>query len=252
MITALAFGLYFLIDELFFQSWYQSLRELTGFPALSFGVAYLAVGLPILLAAFWLFRKDWLTGLGLNQSLLKGAGLALLFTLPMLIGYAIVFPLNQELSFQKIMIGAVFAGFFEELYFRGGLFGFIFRYTKVGFIPAILIGALLFASVHLYQSQDPSVLVGIFLTTFMGAILFAWTFIEWEENLWVPIFLHLFMNFFWMLFSAGENALGGTYANVFRLMTIAAVIIGTISWKRKQKLPLAINRHSLMWKKEAE
>jgi len=47
-----------------------------------------------------------------------------------------------------------------------------------------------------------------------------------DNNLWVPIGLHLFMNLHWMLFSAGDNALGSIYANVFRAITITFTIVG--------------------------
>jgi len=87
------------------------------------------------------------------------------------------------------------------------------------------------------------------MTTFLGAILFAWVYIEWNSNLWVAIFLHLFMNLSWMLFSVSENALGDNYANVFRVLTIALTIIGTIAYKRRQGVELAINRNTL-WRKQ--
>ena len=48
---------------------------------------------------------------------------------------------------------------------------------------AILIGALLFAFAHMYQSQDTMKLVGIFAITFMGAGLYAWLYVEWNYNL---------------------------------------------------------------------
>jgi hypothetical protein len=166
----------------------------------------------------------------------------------MLIGYAITFNFNENLTIRSIISGAIMADLMEELYYRAILFGQIFRYTKFGFIPSIVIGALLFASAHLYQSTHVPTLIGIFITTFMGAILFAWVYVEWNYNLWIPIFLHLFMNLFWMMFDVSDNALGNGFGNLFRVVTIALIIILTIVYKKKRKLNLDVNRRTLSMK----
>jgi len=57
------------------------------------------------------------------------------------------------------------------------------------------------------------------------------------------------MNLFWLLFSAGDNALGGTYANIFRVLTITAVIVGTIVYKKRRNLPMLINKRTIWMKK---
>ena len=103
---------------------------------------------------------------------------------------------------------------------------------------------------HLYQSADVGRMIGIFLTTFLGAGLFAWLFVEWKFNLWVPIFLHMLMNLSWMMFSVGDDALGGVGANVFRIATIAAAIIGTIWYKRRTNEPLLVRKENLWLKNE--
>jgi len=251
LLTLLAFAGYYALKEWAFAPLYHLLAGWGIGNVLAYFVTYILIGLPILGAMVLLHGlRPMPESLGLAQGLGRGVGLALLATLPMLVGYAWVFSFNQDLSWQKVMTGAVAAAFFEELYFRGFLFGQLFRYTRLGFFPALILGALIFASGHLYQSQDPATLVGIFLTTFMGAGLFAWVYSEWDFNLWTAIFLHFFMNLFWMLFAAGDNALGGGYANVFRILTIALAIMGTLLYKRRQGLPLAIRRETL-WMKPA-
>lgn len=244
------FVVYFLLDELFFYGLRSSLHTLIDHLGTSHFVAYVLVGIPIVAAAIAIHGKNkWIQSLGLYAP----TGIALVFslicTLPMLLGYALSFDFNKELSLNEILISVIFAAFFEEVYFRGFLFGQIFRFTRVGFILAILIGALLFASVHLYQSQELSTLFGIFLTTFSGAIWFAWLYVEWNHNLWIPIFLHLFMNLFWLLFSVSDNALGGETANIFRILTIALSVGLTIFYKRKKGMKLEVNRHTI-WMKD--
>lgn len=213
-------------------------------------LAYSIEGIPSVLLLLLLHQPAQLAAsLGLSKDFFKGLLAAFIFTLPMLLGYAVVFAYNDQLTWQEVIIGSVCAAFFEELYFRGILFGQLFRYGKIGFFPAILLGAVLFALAHLHQSNDPAELVGIFGATFVGAILFAWVYAEWD-NLWVPIFLHLLMNLYWGLFSAGDNAMGGNEANLFRLLTIALAIGGTIIYKRKKKLALAVNKRTI-WKKHS-
>ena len=249
-ITLISFLIFFVLDEQFFREIRQWITDRTGLLGLSHILAYFISGIPLFIGTIIIASpKESFNSLGLSSSILKGAGLALLFTLPMFIGYAITFNF-AGFDLDSFLIGAVSAGFFEELYFRAFLFGMIYRYTKFGFFPSIIIGAIWFGSVHLYQSQELDMLIGIFLTTFMGAILFAWIYSEWKFNLWVPIFMHLFMNFSWMLFSVADNAFGNTWGNVFRYTTVAFAIIFTVVYKLRNGQTLEINRNTLWMKKE--
>lgn len=190
-----------------------------------------------------------LNTLGIDRGFLKGLGLAFLFTSPMLIGYAFVGEWNAELTFKKLYWGVVLAAFAEELFFRGYLFGQLFRFGGWGFIPAGLLSALIFGSVHLYQANDLGSAIGVFAVTGMGGMWFAWLYIEWNKNLWLPIFLHFFMNGYWTVFSMADNAAGGFYANVFRVMTIVATVLVTLYFNKK-KGNKAITKSNL-WKNES-
>jgi membrane protease YdiL (CAAX protease family) len=245
-IIIIAFGLFYFLQKVYFNNICDWLCNLIHLRIVSYFLAYIIVGLPLIIGLFLIHKpKDIISSIGINKDFSKGLLFAFLFTLPMLIGYIIFYKWNSKITFNDIFIGAIFAAFFEELYFRGILFGQLFRYAKIGFIPSILLCALLFASGHLWQSSDVSVLFGIFATTFLGAIFFAWTYIEWDNNLWIPMGLHLFMNLHWNLFSAGDNALGGLYANIFRVITITLTIVGTILYKKRNGLKLSINRNNL-------
>lgn len=249
-ITLGAFLSYYLLREGFFAVVYRYLFEVLGLKAPAYGLAYLLFGLPIFIGVLMMHgRNQFFSGMGLDRRVGTGLSVALVCTLPMLLGYAIVFPWNDSISPDNIIIGALFAAFFEELYFRAFLFGQLFRFTRLGFFPALIIGALVFAASHLYQSSEWGTMVGIFFTTFLGAGLFAWVYVEWDNNLWVPIGLHFLMNLYWMLFSAGENAFGGLYANIFRVMTITLIIAGTIIYKKRNGRPLVVNRETLFLKK---
>ncbi len=243
-LVPLAFAIYILINRRYFARLYRFFSEFVEPISAYFG-AYVLIGLPIFITLAIVFRQQSFEAMGLKRSFPKGFAMALLFTLPMFVGYAIVFDFNYDLSWRQIMFGAVFAGFFEELYYRAFFFGLLFRYTRLGFIPSILFGALIFGSFHLYQSNDFGEMAGIFLATFMGAGFFAWLYVEWKYNLWFIFLLHTLMNLSWMLFEAGDNALGGVWSNVFRVMTIALSIIITLQLKRKSQEKLMVNRTNL-------
>ena len=247
LITLLSFALYFILDELYFRSLRSSINANLNQIGISHIITYIILGIPIFIGTLLLHQpKDFFKSLGLDKPILQGAIFSFLCTLPMFLGYGSVFEFNSNISVDRILVGVLAAAFFEELYFRGFLFGQLFRYTKLGFIPAVILGAVLFGLVHLYQGKETSEIIGIFLVTFSGGLLFAWLYAEWNYNLWVPIFLHLFMNLSWDLFNVDDSALGGNYANIFRMATIALSIILTIIYKRRRAWSMEVNRKTLL------
>lgn len=227
-----------------------ALDSLTKQGLLSYVLTYFIVGIPIFLSSVLINKAEGvLKGLGLSSRIMTGPWTSFLFTLPMFIGGLLFFKFNIQIDIQKLIAGTIVAGFMEELYFRGFLFGQLFRNAKFGFIPAIFLGALIFAFGHLYQSQDITELAGIFMITFFGAIFFAWLYVEWHYNLWVPIFTHTLMNLSWNLFAVDNSALGDVKANVFRGLTILLAIVFTVMYKRRKGEPLAVNKQTLMLRK---
>ena len=245
------FGIYFGLDQLFFTTVQSQIASLFQQRALAHMLTYVLSLVPLLMGALLLHPKNketLMSKFGLNGSLVLGGAVAGLATLPMFIGYAFRFSLIKHPDFNSLMINTVSAGLFEELIFRAYFFGLVYRYTRLGFIPAILATSSVFALLHLYQSQDPMELVLIFATTFLGSVLFAWLYIEWKFNLWVPIALHILMNLAWMLFDVDDNAAGNWYANIFRFLTIAVVIILTVIRAKNRHSGLQVNKKTL-WRK---
>ncbi len=188
---------------------------------------------PVILVVGILYGfKNILKEMRLHQGLVIGFGFAFVTVLPMFLGSAMIGNINSEISTLKLIQSTLLAGFMEEWLFRGFLFGMLFRKLQWGFIPAAVLGAVIFGMGHIYQGVDFMQIVGIFAVTFMGAVWFAWLFIEWKENLWIPIFLHIFMNLSWILFDVSSNALGGVLPNVFRIITIALTVIFTIHYNK--------------------
>lgn len=249
-IVLLSFGFYFILDTLYFdvvRKWFFQLTQQLG---ISHIITYSISGIPLFIGTLLISKKTSLfKSLSLNKSLIEGLLFSIVCTLPLFIGFSFVFDFNSEISVNTILISIVSAGFFEELYFRGFLFGQLFKNTSLGFILSVFFGALYFGLIHLYQSTDVVELFGIFTITFLGGILFAWVYAEWNFNIWVPIFLHMLMNLFWELFSVSDTALGGMYANIFRLISIALIIVLTLLYKRKKRIQLAINKNTIWVKK---
>ncbi len=189
-----------------------------GFPLATLSAALILIHRHLALADVW----------GLNGNFRTAFREAFLFCLPMMIGYGVMAGMHIDVSWKVVAWTIFLAPVFEELVYRGFLFGQLFRFAGWGFIPAGLINALVFGGLHLYQASDMASAIGIFSVTAMGGMWFAWLYIEWDRNLWVPIFMHLLMNAWWMLFAAGTNAGGGWEANLFRGMTIAISVIVTI------------------------
>ena len=162
----------------------------------------------------------------------------------MIVSSAIIGKIGDNLDFGNLLHTTFIAGFFEEYFFRGFLFGILFRKLKWGFIPASILGGVIFGLGHIYQGSTLIETTGIFAITTIGAIWFSWLYVEWEKNLWIPIFLHTLMNLSWILFEVSDNALGGVYTNLFRAITIALTIIITILYHKKRGLN--INRKNLI------
>ncbi len=249
LIIVISFGFYFFLDELYFIAIRKWLFDLTNQSGLSHIITYTISGITLFLGTLLISGTSGLfESLGLNKPILNGFLFAIICTLPMFIGFSFFFNFNPKISLDTFLISVISAGFFEELFFRGFLFGILFRKTKLGFVPAVFFSALYFGILHLYQSTEFSELLGIFLITFLGGILFAWVYAEWKYNIWIPVFLHMLMNLSWELFNVSDNALGGIYSNVFRLVTIALIIILTILYKKIKQMKLEINKKNILIK----
>src|SRR5690554_1812076 len=245
----LSFSAYYFLFENF-KPIKIGLDKITQQGLISYVLTYLIIGIPIFTGTLLLNKTiSIFKSLGLSSSISTALWTSLLFTLPMFIGGLLLFKFNQHIDIENLISGTIVAGFMEELYFRGFLFGQLFRKTNLGFIPSIIFGALIFAFGHLYQSQDVGELIGIFAITFFGAVFFAWLYVEWNYNLWVPIFTHTLMNLSWHLFEVDNSALGDVKANLFRGLTILTAILFTIVYKKNRKKKLTVNRQTILKKK---
>jgi membrane protease YdiL (CAAX protease family) len=246
------FIVYYFIDANLFSNLQKEITALTKSKAVGHILTYTITLLPLVATVSILHRtfKNILDKLGLSGNLLVGLLFAFIVTLPSLVAYSLKFTINNKLSFDTIIINTISSAFFEEIIYRAFLIGQLYRFTRLGFLQSILIGSTLFGLVHLYQSNDPNELIGIFLITFLGSVLLFWIYAEWKFNLWTAIFLHCFMNLYWLVFDIDNDALGGTYANIFRFMTVFLAIFVTILYKKRSKIPFEINKNTWWFKSQ--
>ncbi len=207
---------------------------------------YLISSAPVIIALFLLMQpRSILSNMGLNKGFLIALVFGAIATIPMSIGGLIFAEYSRDVTVDYMIYGAGVAGFMEEFFFRGFLFGLLFRIAKWGFIPSIFITSMIFGLGHLYQSNDLLSALGVFGVTAFGSLLFAWVYVEWNYNLWCAIFLHIFMNLWWIVFSLSSTAQGDLLANIIRVLSIAIVIILTILYKKRHRLSYQVNRKTL-------
>lgn len=177
----------------------------------------------VLVITALLFKDLPFKYLGLKKDFLKGLMYAFVFSLPMFIGYGYRAGFVTNLSLSDIHMNMVMAGFFEELLFRGFLFGLLFYYAGWGFLPAVLLPSIFFGLAHLYQAENFSDSIGIFIFTSLASAGFALFYVSWK-SLWMVIFLHGFMDLAWDMFAIETNVTGDLYANIFRFSTLGLAI----------------------------
>ncbi len=241
-IFIIGFLLYYFFDATVFSTIQNKIAVLTKSKAVGHILAYTITLFPLFAIVLILHQsvKGIADKLGLSGNLFVGLLFAFIVTLPSLVGYGLIFNVNTGLSIDTIVINTISSAFFEEIIYRAFLIGQLYRYARLGFLKSVIIGSTLFGLLHLYQSNDPNELIGIFLITFLGSLFFFWIYAEWKFNLWTVIFLHCLMNLYWLVFDVNDNALGGINANLFRFGSVILSIIVTILYKKRMNIPFEI------------
>jgi membrane protease YdiL (CAAX protease family) len=88
--------------------------------------------------------KNILKELCIDKGVLAGVAFATITVLPMFVSSAIAGKPSDSTSGLELISNTFFSGFFEELVFRGFLFGLLFRKLNWGFVPAAVLGAIIF------------------------------------------------------------------------------------------------------------
>ncbi len=130
---------------------------------------------------------------------------------------------KDAISFILFALYCLSTGLFEELIFRGILFGLIvnkFPKSKKGFLLAYLSSALLFGLAHLLNGFSASTFLQVGYSILTGG-LFAFCLIK-TKNIFCCAMLHSVYNFCGLLFDASQGLGSGV---VFDLGTILSMLI---------------------------
>jgi membrane protease YdiL (CAAX protease family) len=166
--------------------------------------------------------------LGFDQPIGEAMGFVLLAVLPLLLVYLLLEGLNPDFSWTYFVFSALVAPVFEEILFRGFLFGQLMKWVKWPFWAAAMANVVPFAWSHLYQSngtitEDLSIL----LLIGSGAFLFAWLYKEWDFNIWVLIGYHAAANALFYIFSPGDTVIANTLSTVMIIFGVFNMIMVT-------------------------
>ncbi len=234
--------------SLYFPSILKNVFNITGdkFAITSYGYPFTILIIIISLYILHKYRfNNIISELGLSKGFIKGLTFGLLSTSPMIVSSVILFRLSSGIFSFTILITVIIGPVMEEILFRGYLYGQLFNRERWGFIPASLIASVFFGIGHLYQGNTLASLLGVFFVTFIGSMWNAWLFTEHNNNLWVPIWLHIFMNMSWTIFQADvPGAAGNSITNLFRIITIIITVVYTIRYSRKHGFK--INKKNLL------
>lgn len=235
-----------------------------GVPARKFVFFSLLTLIPLLALLILHKPKELFRVWGFSGNFFLALSVSALCVLLMFVGNAFVMPITAGFSdvLSKIGLSApiqyintywvgeywkgvlsmgVVAGFFEEVMFRGFIFGQLFRFARWGFVPAVLASVVPFAFLHI-QFEWKLMAIGsmVVLTALDGAFL-CWMFVQWRYNLWVPVWLHILINLSWIAFE-GNDPESRIWANIVRLAAIFLSILFTVWIKKRNGESIRIER----------
>lgn len=171
-----------------------------------------------------------------------GAGLVfgLIVTLPMTIPSVLMGSFASDLKPIELLFFAGIWPLAEEILFRGYAFRQLHRRAGWNLWLAAAITGLAFGLGHLANASIQNLpldhIWGTVALMSVGAFLLGWVFAAWNDNLWIPIFVHSLMNLWWIVFDLSDNPAGNLAANAMRIATIVLVVILTLNRKRMIRL----------------
>ena len=184
--------------------------------------------LPFLFVMAIFGLRPSLSILGIDRPVAPGLILAISATSFMGIGLAFSHQPSEASDLVPVLLRrALVSGLTEEVLYRGFLFGILFRVARISFIPAAIASAALFGAMHVAQGADLIESVIIFAVTSIGGSWFAWLFVAWGNNIWVPASLHVSMNGLWELFEVSNTAAGSFLTDLLRASVIVVSIMLT-------------------------
>jgi membrane protease YdiL (CAAX protease family) len=174
--------------------------------------------------------------IGLGNNPLISLLLAALCTLPMFIGFGYQADFVVAPGIAHEAFSGLWAGFNEEIVFRGFAAGLLVRLAGWRFLPAALLTGVLFGAGHLYQAGSTAEAWSIFCFGLLVHVGFFAFYKYWNWNLWFPIFLHGLMDVSFNLFRPADNILLNGPSNIYRGITIGLAIIITCTLEYRRRI----------------
>jgi uncharacterized protein len=164
------------------------------------------------------------------------------FVFALLLAFGTTLGIRDHVTVAGILHLAIISPLVEELLYRGYLFRQLYRRAGWSFGVTIVVTAIAFGLAHVafaFSNGGWLRALGVVGITGIGGAFFAWLFVRWSDNLWVPFAFHALMNLWWHLFDVDTDALGGWLANGARILTIVLAIVLTLLrdtiWKSLSK-----------------
>lgn len=172
--------------------------------------------------------------LGLARPVLPALALALVATAPLLVGLAVLARrVDPAFAPAEVVYTAGYSSFAEDLVYTGFAVQQLYRRAGWPFWVAVLGVALTFGLGHVGKGRTLLEMAGLFVFTGVGLAAFAWLFVAWGDNLWVPVAMHVLIDLWWALFGAGETAVaGGPIPLVLTGVSIALALAFTVRHQR--------------------
>lgn len=198
----------------------------------------------VVLLCLVVVRLAWATNiaevvreLGIASPLWPGLVVGLGASMPMFIGFAITSSLASPPATMETLYLSGVSPFAEEILFRAFLCGMLFSRTGLPSWAAVVLSAGIFGWEHVDPGGSISAQLGLFFLTGSGGLVFAWLFLRWRRNIWVPFLLHGAMNLAWNVFNVADSALGGWYAFSLQTASIILAILLTLLWTKPIETP---------------
>lgn len=225
--AAIAIGVFFL--ALASREVFRFLPEPYG--TLSWKLFWIALCTGALLATHGFSISAAFRELGLAKPILPAIVIGGVIVLPMVAVFLATSALSTHLSWSALLATSLLAPLSEELLFRGYLFRQLYRSSGWSFLGSVLLSAGVFAIAHLRvlisKPGSATELLAAVGMLAIGGVFFAWLLIRWDDNLWVPISVHAFMNFVCELFACDDSRINRstTIARVLVVCTAAALVL---------------------------
>jgi len=200
----------------------------------------------LILATAWIFFEirpgGLVSALGLatrEGRLLKGVGLGVLWSLPLLI-LGMLSGVRDDLNFRSLPYNSLGPGVFEELFFRAFGFGFLVRFANWRLLPAAVLTGIVFSLSHIHLQFVQDMGVGmqlVWLAMLAGAgVFYAWLYARWGFNLWLIMTMHTILDLCWELFMMSANPFG--MPGIIGAMTLVFAVPSIMTSRQTRRIKI--------------